>query len=103
MTPTGFTFLICRRLSWSGTLRSSLNAGGLKRLSLASRLLHEAVAKDPLCLEAYLLLSAVYAEKGRFQAAATPIREVLKLNPQHEAAKEHIERYKEQFAPYLGN
>ncbi len=79
------------------------DAGGLKRLNLAIRLLREAVAKDPLCLEAHLLLSAVYAEKGDFKRSATAIREVLKLNPQHEAAKGHIERYKEQFAPYLGN
>lgn len=78
------------------------DAGGSKRLKLAVRLLNEAVAKDPLCLEAHLLLSAVHAEQGDFQLSAAAIQEVLKLNPQHEAAAGHIERYKEQLKPYLG-
>lgn len=77
------------------------DAGGRSRLRLAERLLKEAAHKDPLCLEAHLLLSAVYAEMGKFQHAALSVQEVLKLNPQHEAALQHIERYKERFAPYM--
>lgn len=77
------------------------DAGGDRRLRLAIKLLSQAVQKDPLCLEAYLLLSAVYAELGRFRQAAEAIQEVLKLNPQHQAAHQHIERYKKQFATYL--
>ena len=76
-------------------------AGGDKRLRLAIRMLQEAVVKDPLCLEAHLLLSAIYAELGDFSRSAAAIKEVLKLNPQHEAASGHIDRYKEQLQPYL--
>lgn len=77
-------------------------AGGRSRLRLAERLLKEAAAKDPLCLEAHLLLSAVYAELGKDELAVRSVQEVLKLNPHHEAALQHIERYKVRFAPFLG-
>jgi len=77
------------------------DAGGKRRLKQAVRLLQEAILKDPLSLEAYLLLSAVFAELGHFRRAAESAQEALKLNPQHEAAMQHIERYHEQFAPYM--
>lgn len=77
--------------------------GGPRRWKLAIRILREAVRRDPLCLEAYLLMSAVYAELGDFKLAAKSVQEVLKLNPQHESALQHIARYREQFAPYLNN
>ncbi len=76
-------------------------AGGSRRLRMAEKLLQAAVRKDPLCLEAYLLLSAIYAEQGRYPQAASAVQEVLKLSPQHEAALQHIEQYKVQFQPYM--
>jgi len=76
-------------------------AGGRRRLRQATRLLREAILKDPLSLEAYLLLSAVHAELGNFRLAAEAAQEALKLNPQHEDVLQHIKRYHDQFAPYM--
>lgn len=76
-------------------------AGGKRRLQLAERLLRDAVRKDALCLEAYLLLSAVYVELGDDRLAARAVQEVLKLNPQHDAALEHIKRNQQRFAPFF--
>lgn len=76
-------------------------SGGRRGLRKAERMLKEAAMKDPLCTEAHLLLSAVCAELGKFRQAAESVREVLKLNPEHEGALQHIERYKDRFAPYL--
>jgi len=77
------------------------DAGGRRHLKQAVRLLQEAILKDSLSLEAYLLLSGVYAELGHFRQAARAAQEALKLNPHHEDVLQHIERYHDQFAPYM--
>jgi tetratricopeptide (TPR) repeat protein len=55
------------------------------------QMLEQAVRLDPLCLEAHLLLGAVYMEQGQFEQASEALHEVLRLNPNYESARSMLE------------
>lgn len=59
----------------------------------AAACLYEAIALDPLCLEAHLLLGVAYAKQSAYSKAADAMREVLKLDPGHEAAQKLLIKY----------
>lgn len=70
---------------------------------LAVALLKEAVALDPLNAEAYLLLSIAHAELKDYSDAVRCVKEVLKLNPQHETANKLLQDYTNRFNDFLTN
>jgi tetratricopeptide (TPR) repeat protein len=72
-----------------------------KQLHLAISLLKQAVRLDSLALEAYLLLSVAYAELEEYSKAIESMREVLKLDPQHEYAQTLLTEYQTQLKNYL--
>lgn len=54
----------------------------------------QALDRDPLLDEAYLLLAAAYGALGRFGDAAAAAREALQLNPAHGEAKRLFADYR---------
>jgi len=67
------------------------------RAELAAALLRQALAMDPLSIEAYVLLAYAYAQQADYMQALDALREALKLHPQHETALKLKEKYKEQW------
>lgn len=61
--------------------------GRQEKLFMAVTLLKQAVALDPLAIEGFLLLGLAYARLADFPQAIQAVREVLKLDPQHEQAR----------------
>lgn len=57
------------------------------QLYMAIHLLKEAILLDSLAWEAYLMLGLAYVELEQYHDAIQAIREVLKLNPDHEIAQ----------------
>ena len=55
--------------------------------------LQDAIERDPLLDEAYLLLAAAYGAIGKYDEAAASAREALKLNPSHGGAKRLFAEY----------
>lgn len=55
--------------------------------------LHRALALDPLASEAYLLLAAAYAARNQLPRATAALHELLKLNPQHQTARQMLQQY----------
>lgn len=63
------------------------------QLHLAISFLKQAISLDSLALEAYLLMGLAYAGLGEYAHAIQVIREVIKLNPQHEFANKLLVEY----------
>jgi Flp pilus assembly protein TadD len=57
--------------------------------------LHRALELDPLASDAYVLLAAAYAARGQLPRATAALHELLKLNPQHQAARQMLQQYAE--------
>lgn len=62
-------------------------------LRKAISLLQQAVSLDPLALEAFLLMGLAYAELNEYNVAVQKIKEVLKLDPQHDIAEKLLKQY----------
>lgn len=54
-------------------------------------LLREAVERDPLNLEAYLLQGIAYISTGKYALALQSLEEALRLDPHHEASLQLVE------------
>jgi len=65
--------------------------GGGEELERAIRDLNQALELDPLAGDAYLLLAAAHAARGQLPRAAAALYELLKLNPQHQAARHMLQ------------
>ncbi|NQX64859.1 tetratricopeptide repeat protein [Paenibacillus alba] len=57
-------------------------------------LLKEAIVLDPLAIEAYLILGEVFALRNDYVRAYQTILEAIRLEPNHELAKQQAARYK---------
>jgi tetratricopeptide (TPR) repeat protein len=57
-----------------------------ENLSRAVSLLKQATRLDPLAAEAFLLMGLAYAELNEYNEAVRAMKEVLKLDPQHDTA-----------------
>ena len=68
---------------------------------MAIALLKQAVALDSLSSEAYLLLGIAYASVKEYSLAIQAIRELLKLDPQHEVGIELLEQYRNQLKQFM--
>jgi tetratricopeptide (TPR) repeat protein len=64
-----------------------------KELYSAIEILKQAIHFDPLSTEAYLLVSLAYARLHHFKEAIFAVEEVLKLDPNHEAANKLLKDY----------
>lgn len=71
------------------------------RLYMAVSLLKRAVELDPLCVEAFLLLALAYAGLDDYTFAVQAVKEVLKLQPEHELAKQLLQDYVKKLNRYL--
>lgn len=70
---------------------------------LAVAFLKEAVVLDPLNAEAFLLLSIAHAELKDYSDAVRSVKEVLRLNPQHETAHKLLQDYTNRLNQFLTN
>nr|WP_028548638.1 tetratricopeptide repeat protein [Paenibacillus sp. UNC451MF] len=68
---------------------------------MAIALLKQAVALDSLSSEAYLMLGIAYSQVKEYSQAIQSIRELLKLDPQHEAGIELLEQYRNKLKHYM--
>ncbi|WP_318781126.1 tetratricopeptide repeat protein [Paenibacillus sp. OAS669] len=68
---------------------------------IAIALLKQAVALDSLSSEAYLILGIAYSHVKEYSLAIQAIRELLKLDPQHEMGIELLEQYRQQLKQYM--
>ncbi|MCS7462499.1 tetratricopeptide repeat protein [Paenibacillus doosanensis] len=68
---------------------------------LAISLLKQAIALDSLSSEAFLLLGVAYAEVQEYSQAIAAIRELLKLDPQHEAGIRLLEECRAKWKEYM--
>ncbi|MEB3101291.1 tetratricopeptide repeat protein [Ferviditalea candida] len=59
----------------------------------AISLLKRAIALDPLCVDAHILLGIAYKHNGDYDLAAEAVKEALKLDPQHQTAKRLLDDY----------
>ncbi|UJF36163.1 tetratricopeptide repeat protein [Paenibacillus hexagrammi] len=59
-------------------------------------LLKEAIALDPLAIEAYLILGEVFAKRHDYHRARQTVLEALRLEPDHELAKQQLDLYERQ-------
>ncbi|HEY0827788.1 MAG TPA: tetratricopeptide repeat protein [Bacilli bacterium] len=60
---------------------------------MAISLLKQAIALDPLAIEAFLLMGVAYAGLEDYNYAIQAIKEALVLDPQHETASELLTEY----------
>ncbi|SDN86272.1 Tetratricopeptide repeat-containing protein [Paenibacillus sp. yr247] len=58
-------------------------------------LLKEAITLDPLALEAYLILSEAFAFRKDYARAYQTVMEAVRLDPNHELAKQHAVLYRQ--------
>lgn len=71
------------------------------QLYLALAYLKQAVSLDPLNAEAYLLLALAQAGLEEYAEAVKALKELLRLNPLHESAKQLLDNYTEEWNRYL--
>jgi tetratricopeptide (TPR) repeat protein len=76
--------------------------GSLEQPYLAVELLKQAIALDPLSVEALLLLGAAAEAIGDYALAVRSANDVLRLDPQHEAAAALLQQYEQKLSGYLG-
>ncbi|OAS14034.1 tetratricopeptide repeat protein [Paenibacillus oryzisoli] len=65
-------------------------------------LLKEAIALDPLAIEAYLMLGEAFAMRKDYARAYQTVMEAVRLEPHHELAKQHATIYKIKMNTELG-
>jgi tetratricopeptide (TPR) repeat protein len=70
--------------------------GEEEQLKQGIDLLKKAIVLDPLALEAYLILGAAHARLRDFPSAILATKEALRLDPNHEIAKQHLMNYHKQ-------
>ncbi|NOU99180.1 tetratricopeptide repeat protein [Paenibacillus planticolens] len=58
-------------------------------------LLKEAIVLDPLAIEAYLILGEAFAFRNDYGRAHQTVADALRLEPNHELAKQQAERYQQ--------
>ncbi|MBP1961934.1 tetratricopeptide repeat protein [Paenibacillus aceris] len=58
-------------------------------------LLKEAIVLDPLAIEAYLILGEVFAFRNDYGRAYQTVMEAIRLEPNHELAKQQAARYQQ--------
>ncbi|ULL15592.1 tetratricopeptide repeat protein [Paenibacillus sp. H1-7] len=68
---------------------------------MAISLLKQAVALDSLSSEAFLLLGIAYSIAKEYSLAIQAIRELLKLDPQHEIGIQLFEEYRMRLKQYM--
>jgi tetratricopeptide (TPR) repeat protein len=68
---------------------------------MAVALLKEAVKLDPLAIEARLLMALAYEKMNEFIPAIREIKEILKLDPNHEIAAKLLPKYLDKFKSYI--
>lgn len=64
-------------------------------LRKAITLLQQAISLDPLASEAFLLIGLAYAELNEYNEAVLAVKEVLKLDPQHDIADRMLKEYQD--------
>lgn len=65
-------------------------------LRIAVSLLQQAVILDPLATEAFLLTGLAYAELAEYREAILALKEVIKLDPQHDIAEKLLVEYQDE-------
>jgi tetratricopeptide (TPR) repeat protein len=68
---------------------------------MAVVLLKKAILLDPLCSEAFLLLGHAYSIVKEYGLAIQTIRELIKLDPQHEMGIKLLQQYQLQLKEYM--
>ncbi|WP_248925459.1 tetratricopeptide repeat protein [Paenibacillus hamazuiensis] len=72
------------------------------QIYMAIAMLKQAVALDPLALEAFLLLALAYARTEDYGPAIQAVKEALKLDPQHQGAGQLLSEFESKFQLYIG-
>lgn len=65
------------------------------QLNEAIALLNEAIALDPIALDAYLLKGLAHAELNEYNKALVAVQDVLRLDPQHDIAQKLEKQYED--------
>lgn len=71
------------------------------QLWMAVALLKEAIMLDSLSWEAFLMLGLAYARLKEYSQAIQAIRELLKLDPEHEIGQKLLEEYQSNLKQYM--
>ncbi|WP_274364621.1 tetratricopeptide repeat protein [Paenibacillus thermotolerans] len=68
---------------------------------LAAALLRQALTLNPVDENAYMLMAGAFAGVEDYREAIQTLQELLRLDPEHKAAKELLDQYKIKLAAYL--